>query len=271
MDATTPASPQAPDRKPNRNPDRNDGACKRASRAKAFEPGKKSAGRPYGTPPVDKACGKCEVDIRVYANQEREFNYCGRACYFAHKRESFGTNQCAGCKGPVGAGRRYCSRDCNINSRLINEAIVTLACKECGVEFPRVLRETRPEHRKSGQAYCSQRCGNQHAKRVAAKARTRPLGSTNASTQGYAVVKTEAGWEPEHRVVMECVIGRPLWPDENVHHRNGSKSDNRPENLELWSTSQPKGQRIEDKVAWAIEMIERYDPERLRKRRTKAA
>ena len=36
------------------------------------------------------------------------------------------------------------------------------------------------------------------------------------------------------------------------------RDDNRPENLELWSTSQPSGQRVEDKVAWAAELLRRY-------------
>ncbi|CAN5148776.1 hypothetical protein BH23ACT9_BH23ACT9_17230 [soil metagenome] len=62
---------------------------------------------------------------------------------------------------------------------------------------------------------------------------------------------------------MERLLGRELGRDENVHHRNGQRSDNRPENLELWSTSQPPGQRIEEKIAWAIEFLGRYRPHAL--------
>lgn len=52
----------------------------------------------------------------------------------------------------------------------------------------------------------------------------------------------------EHRHVMEQKLGRPLAKGESVHHRNGRRADNRPDNLELWIGGQPAGQRAADIV-----------------------
>jgi hypothetical protein len=86
----------------------------------------------------------------------------------------------------------------------------------------------------------------------------KPNGSGSITVGGYVLLRSNGLKILQHRLVMERKKGRPLYPHENVHHKNGDRSDNREANLELWETSQPAGQRIEDKVAYARELLGRY-------------
>ena len=115
-------------------------------------------------------------------------------------------------------------------------------------------------------------CGG-HARQLRDGEDLRPLrkitkhsGEWHTNINGYV-----QRWSPgrdgriefEHRRVMEGHIGRSLLGSETVHHVNGVRNDNRVENLELWSSAQPYGQRVDDKVAWAIDTLRTYRPDAL--------
>ena len=112
-------------------------------------------------------------------------------------------------------------------------------------------------------ASCKQMC-QKHYRRVKlygdphhVKIRERGTGA-KSKRNGYISVYDNGKLRLQHRVVMEQHIGRSLLSHENVHHINGNREDNRIENLELWSVSQPAGQRVGQKLAWARDIIKLY-------------
>lgn len=68
-------------------------------------------------------------------------------------------------------------------------------------------------------------------------------GGRYVTRKGYVRLQVEGRGVLEHRHVMEQVLDRPLRANETVHHKNGKRDDNRPENLELWVGGHPPGQR----------------------------
>lgn len=129
-------------------------------------------------------------------------------------------------------------------------------CPECGEEFV-------PAYRSKYQMpiHCSRTCGVRAAYKDPSRDKYEGdkhwkwNGGKTINRNGYVmrhapdhpdVQGTKRTYVLEHRLVMEQKLGRRLLRGEYVHHINGIRTDNRPENLELWRKAQPPGQRAHE-------------------------
>lgn len=166
-----------------------------------------------------------------------------------------------------GHAKPYCSLGCfyesaNRHKIDLTENAPTYVCVGCGKETRRRrdVLHGKPAQWDMRQKFCSLSCSHDFRREQFTLRRAKgDYGAGCISQDGYHVVKTAHGKSLRmHRLVMENTIGRALRKNENVHHINGNRADNRPENLELWVRTQPCGQRATDKVAAALLLLQDY-------------
>ena len=174
-------------------------------------------------PTYDHICKQCDA---AYTSGKPDQTFCSRACFHQSMRVVSGRRTCQGCgkefdfhwSGHKAHKGEYCSLQCSGRARR-------------GVAKPQMRGENHPSWKG---------------------------GRVRWGKEGYVAIRVDGEYVLEHRKVMADHIGRPLTKDETVHHKNGVKDDNRIENLELKIGRHGKHQSVEDQLAWAREIVDRY-------------
>jgi hypothetical protein len=234
--------------------------------------------------PIEKTCEHCGNTFKVqpkYAYRK----YCGTVCHRAHETEhgrpasrvpavEFKCQECGGAffmensyvtayRVKFGKDPMYCTRECSaVGRRKTADEKHKTNCKNCGEEFYRTRRKG------SGTIYntqmlCSKQCKREWTSKVFREKHGVPE-ITRRERRGYILLRIPArdGREAyeilEHRYNMQQHIGRELFEEETVHHINGDRFNNDIKNLELFSSNHGPGQRVADKVQFAIEILTLY-------------
>ena len=210
-------------------------------------------------------CGKPIVGHRKPSGHwYRPAQYCSRQCAnmaLIKLDRSASRGNCAVCEkpllghemiGPDGKSMgwfwpdKYCSRQCQAKGR--RRKLDNKRCEICGnrLEPREVFRSSGIRHSTfQASRFCSIECAGV-AKRVP---ETQPI-ARQIDRHGYVTLKFRKGTTvyqiAEHRWVMEQELKRKLSSHETVHHKNGVRHDNCPENLELWKGRHGRGQRASD-------------------------
>jgi HNH endonuclease len=186
------------------------------------------------------ACSQCGAHIEVtpsrFANNKTGLFYCDDTCRRAHefKTVRLPDRACKLCSTSFHSSdrtARFCSKECFDEWQARNRVVLT--CEVCGSKFERQLSHTRTTTK-----WCSRQCRAIAETKTAVPGRWHNGKPVRKNADGYLYVwepdhpdAHARGWMLEHRLVAEQKYGHRIPPDVDIHHVNGIKDDNRPDNL----------------------------------------
>lgn len=233
--------------------------------------------------PIEKACENCGQLFSSYPSDNRRF--CGLQCRsdFRFGKKSEETRQdrvrfsCKECgqgfsmkpsylteyRKKYNRDPLYCSRKCSaLGRRKTAEQRHAFVCANCNA---RVNQSRKPSGRLyREQKYCSRECKNEALRKRALLRFEAGHVGRHTKRHGYvwiavpSLITGKRHTVLEHRYVMSKHLGRELYKEETVHHRDGNRQNNALSNLELFSSRHGPGQRVTDKVTFAIEILRLY-------------
>lgn len=198
-----------------------------------------------GRPKAEKVrvqCAVCGAEVERYQSQVNQNTtgryFCSKECQDVlgvkpRRKPDATCKTCGKVFYPLsGAKNIYCSKVCHdVGQR---KGRVPATCEVCGKSF-----EMKPSQALAWTGkFCSHECqGRSRWQRPLDRMHNGKPALLNHG--GYVKVwepthpHGRSGWVLEHRLVAEREIGRYLVTEEQVHHVNGDKQDNQPENLEI--------------------------------------
>jgi len=232
---------------------------------------------------IQKVCEHCGKQFKA-REREASRKFCERVCREAYEsahgriasRKTPIEFTCKQCGEPFtmmqsyltalrkkhGRDPLYCSMRCMGDAKKLPDEKWDVHCLQCGKLMPIQRRPGGTINRKK--LLCSTECRSLFRTLSYQAKHPDAEPTVNKYKNGYTrtVVPGKNGERSRelltHRYVMEQHIGRRLLPEETVHHVNGDRAFNDISNLELFSSRHGPGQRVVDKVAFAIEMLRLY-------------